>query len=79
MDNIDKLLQGTEVEWKKLGEIAQYSRDRIAFYSINKSNYVGVDNLLQNRAGKTDSNYVPTEGNFTSYGIGDVLIGNIRS
>jgi type I restriction enzyme S subunit len=41
-------------------------------------NYVGVDNILPNRAGKTASNYVPTEGNLTGYHDGDVLIGNIR-
>jgi len=76
----DKLLsfEEGEVEWKALGEIGEYSRKRISSSSIDKSNYVGVDNLLQNRAGKTDSNYAPTEGNLTGYSIGDVLIGNIR-
>jgi type I restriction enzyme S subunit len=39
---------------------------------------VGVDNLLQNRAGKKDSGYVPTSGNSTEYREGDILIGNIR-
>ena len=67
-----------DVEWKALGEVAEYSRERVSFSSIDKSNYVGVDNLLQNRAGKTDSNYVPTEGNLTGYYVGDILIGNIR-
>ena len=33
---------------------------------------------MQNRAGKTDSNYVPKEGNLTGYISGDILIGNIR-
>ena len=45
---------------------------------MKKANYVGVDNLLQNRAGKVGSNYVPTKGNLTAYVVGDVLIGNIR-
>lgn len=67
-----------EVEWKSLGEVGEYSRKRVSSSSIDKSNYVGVDNLLQNRAGKTESNYVPTEGNLTGYSIGDILIGNIR-
>jgi hypothetical protein len=39
---------------------------------------VGVDNLLQNRVGKTKSNHVPTEGNLTGYFVNDILIGNIR-
>lgn len=67
-----------EVEWKTLGEVANYSKTRINFEQLNTSNYVGVDNLLQNRAGKKESNYVPTEGNLIKYQRDDILIGNIR-
>ena len=76
----DKLLsfEDGEVEWKMLGEIAEYSKSRISFQRINEDNYVGVDNLLQNRAGKTKSNYTPTSGNLTEFRAGDILIGNIR-
>ncbi|MDZ7925084.1 MAG: restriction endonuclease subunit S [Marinagarivorans sp.] len=76
----DQLLsfEDGEVEWKMLGEVAAYSRTRISSEQVDSKNYVGVDNLLQNRAGKTESNYVPTEGNLTEYRNGDVLIGNIR-
>jgi len=66
------------VEWKALGEVGEYSTTRISSDLLDKTNYVGVDNLLQNRAGKTDSNYVPTEGNLTGYCQNDILIGNIR-
>ena len=45
---------------------------------LNNKNYVGVDNLLQNRAGKIESNYVPTGGNSTKFFNNDILIGNIR-
>ncbi|ELY6210426.1 restriction endonuclease subunit S [Cronobacter dublinensis] len=76
----DQLLsfEEDEVEWKTLGEIAEYSKARISFEQLNKNNYVGVDNLLQNRAGKIQSNYVPTSGNLTQFREGDILIGNIR-
>lgn len=74
----DKGLSETEVEWMKLGEVAEYSSRRVNAIALSKHNYIGVDNLLQNKAGKKDSNYVPTDGNFTAYTIGDVLIGNIR-
>lgn len=67
-----------QMEWKTLGEIAGYSKARISFDKLNENNYVGVDNLLQNRAGKTLSNYLPTSGNLTKFDIGDILIGNIR-
>ncbi len=76
----DQLLSFNDgkVEWKTLGEIAGYSKARISFDKLNENNYVGVDNLLQNRAGKTLSNYLPTSGNLTKFDIGDILIGNIR-
>nr|WP_083950327.1 restriction endonuclease subunit S [Serratia ficaria] len=61
-----------------LGEIAEYSKARISFELLDKNNYVGVDNLLQNRAGKMQSNYVPTSGNLTKFSENDILIGNIR-
>ena len=75
---LEKLLDGADVAWKPLGGIAEYSPTRISSDVLNESNYVGVDNLLQNRAGRVDSNYVPTSGNLTEYREGDVLIGNIR-
>jgi type I restriction enzyme S subunit len=67
-----------EVEWRTLGEIAQYSKTRISFEQLDETNYVGVDNLLQNRAGKTSSNHVPTLGKLTEFRLNDILIGNIR-
>ncbi|HFV5626616.1 TPA: restriction endonuclease subunit S [Escherichia coli] len=67
-----------EVEWKALGEVAQYSKTRISFELLDERNYVGVDNLLQNRAGKSLSNHVPTSGKLTEFIPTDILIGNIR-
>lgn len=67
-----------DVEWKKLEDIAEYSKTRIGFEQLDETNYVGVDNLLQNQAGKAESKYVPTSGNLTEYRKNDILIGNIR-
>jgi type I restriction enzyme S subunit len=67
-----------EVEWKALGEVAEYSKARIKFEELDKTNYVGVENLLQNRLGKTESSRVPETGNFIQYSEQDILIGNIR-
>jgi type I restriction enzyme S subunit len=58
--------------------IAEYSKDRINASGVNSLNYVGVDNLLQNKLGKTVASYVPKAGYLTKYQQGDVLIGNIR-
>ena len=67
-----------DVVWKTLEEIAEYSKNRICSDKLNKHNYVGVDNLLQNREGKRLSGYVPSEGKMTEYIVNDILIGNIR-
>ena len=77
-DFLEKQLDGAEVEWVALGEVAEYSKTRISFEKVDEQNYVGVDNLLQNREGKTTSSHVPTQGNLTEYCNGDILIGNIR-
>lgn len=78
VDFLGRLLNGAEVKWFALGDVAKYSDVRIDCNGINEKNYVGVDNLLQNRAGKKDSTYVPSEGRLIEYLAGDTLIGNIR-
>jgi type I restriction enzyme S subunit len=59
-------------------DVADYSKNRIAASELNVESYVGVDNLLQNRQGKTVSSYVPKTGKLTRYEVGNILIGNIR-
>lgn len=75
----DELLTfGDDVQVVQLLDIAQYSKDRIEASEVDKNTYVGVDNLLQEKQGKTISSYVPTEGRLTKYHVNDILIGNIR-
>lgn len=78
MSDVYKLLEGVKVEWKSLKEIAEYSKERISSDNLDETNYVGVDNLLQDRKGKTISTRVPVKGNSTRYEPQDILIGNIR-
>lgn len=66
------------VEWLPLGEVGEYSQSRIENSELSEESFIGVDNLLPDRKGKTVSNYVPTKGLSTRYQVGDVLIGNIR-
>jgi len=70
--------QNNNIQWKKLGEVAQYSKGRIDASTLSAKNYVGVDNLLQDCQGKKLSEHVPTEGRCTAYSPKDILIGNIR-
>lgn len=72
-------LEGKEgVEMKKLGEVANFVKDRIEASFLNSQNYVSVENLLKDKAGRIDSENVPFKGNRSCYKHGDVLIGNIR-
>lgn len=69
---------GGYVEYRKLGEIAVYGRERIDASAVDLNSYVGVDNLLPDKRGKTKSSYVPKEGRLIHFTAGDILIGNIR-
>lgn len=51
---------------------------RVKAESLDETNYVGVDNLLQNRAGKTLANYAPNTESLAGFVENDILIGNIR-
>jgi type I restriction enzyme S subunit len=66
------------IKWTKLKNVAQYSKERIEAKHLNSENYIGVDNLLQNRAGKVPSNHAPTSGKVSQFKTDDILIGNIR-
>ena len=76
----DELLRRKTVETEEvlLEDIATYSKERIPANEVDEYSYVGVDNLLQEKRGKTVSSHVPTDGNLTKYYPGDILIGNIR-
>ena len=74
-----KLILFNSTERKvSLKHIAAYSSNRIKAALVNKNTYVGVDNLLPDKRGKTESSYVPNSGTLTKYLPGDILIGNIR-
>ena len=62
----------------KLGSVAEYSQKRISVTDLTPETYVGVDNLLQDRKGKTVATFLPEQGSVTTYNQGDILIGNIR-
>ncbi|MDY0307385.1 MAG: restriction endonuclease subunit S [Desulfovibrionaceae bacterium] len=81
MNRIDDLIAKLcpkGVEFKELGECAEYSNTRIDASKLDETNFVGVDNLLQNAAGKADAKYPPNTARLTAYEVGDILLGNIR-
>jgi len=66
------------VVYKRLGEVASYSNSRVEAIELDETNFVGVDNLLPNRRGKTNAIYRSNTARLTRYEIGDILLGNIR-
>jgi len=62
----------------KLGDIADYSDSRIDCSSLSIENYVGTDNIKQNKQGKENSQYAPNSGFTTEYRKNDILVANIR-
>ncbi len=81
MTKLDQLLKDLcpeGVEHKQLSDVTCYSKRRKDAFEVNEKNYVGVENLLQNKQGKTDASSVPTSGSVIAFDEGDVLIGNIR-
>lgn len=63
---------------RKLSEYASFVSEKISCSKLNKNTYVGMDNMLPDKAGITESEYVPKEGMATAFRKGDILLGNIR-
>ena len=78
LDELIKELCPDGVEYKELNEIAHYAKSRIDATEVDENTYVGVENLLQNKQGKTIGTNVPTSGKVIRFEKGDILIGNIR-
>lgn len=79
MNKIDKLLEELcpeGVEYKPLGEIADYPNKRISIKEIDC--YVGVENLLKDKQGVCKSGVKPDSENAILFIPNDILIGNIR-
>lgn len=63
---------------KLLKDKAFFVTETINNQYLTSSNYISVDNLLPNRNGKCNAEFVPLDGVSIHYRKGDVLIGNIR-
>ena len=50
------------MEQGKLLDFASYVTEKVSNQLLTNENYVGVDNLISNRGGKTKSEYVPSDG-----------------
>ena len=60
----------------RLRDLTSYSSDTAKM--ITSKNYIGIDNMLPNMQGITESSYDVPVGNITGFEKNDILIGNIR-
>lgn len=74
---LESILFG-EDDTNSLSDYAFMGKGRVSADKLSSDNYVSVENLLKNKAGRRDAETVPSEGNWVAYSAGDVLIGNIR-
>ena len=66
------------VEYRKLGEIAYYVKERIKVSDVDACNYVGVEHLRQDTKGRETSEALPDVDSVIAFRPEDILIGNIR-
>ena len=62
----------------QLGFVCEYGKRRISNDALTVENYVSVENLLQEKKGKKDSENLPIDGQYIEYLKNDTLLGNIR-
>ena len=65
-------------EWKSLGEVCDFSKDKVAVSVLDLENYISTENLLPNKGGVTEAASLPKIVTTTSFNVGDILISNIR-
>lgn len=61
-----------------LGDIAMYSKNKIATKDIGVENYISTENMLPEKCGITISSGLPSSNNVSQYEKGDILVSNIR-
>lgn len=73
----DQLLFCTEIN-ATIHDVASFGKGRISSINLNEYNYVSVENLLKDKAGKAKSTKIPEWGFWSKFLKNDILIGNIR-
>ena len=66
--------------WKKgcVGDLCEYSKQRILVKELDLNNYISTENILQDRRGILPSNNLPKAKSVPHFDVGNILISNIR-
>ncbi len=74
--DLENLPEGWRIGY--LSELCYYSNKRMPINEITFESYISTENMLQNKAGITSANGLPTANSVTNFGKGNILISNIR-
>lgn len=66
--------------WKegKLGDVCHYVTDKMETSSLTTISYISTENMLNDKQGVTEASSIPNDIRVTRYGVGDILLSNIR-
>ena len=66
--------------WKegKLGDVCHYVTDKMDTSSLTTISYISTENMLNDKQGVTEASSIPNDIRVTRYGVGDILLSNIR-
>ena len=78
LDGLIERLCPDGVPYLPLSACAEYTNRHIAVSDLDKTSFVGVDNLLPNRGGRADAKHLPNTSQVKRFSANDILIGNIR-
>ena len=69
-----------EGEWTEhtLGDISEFSKERLTSKELSCDNYVATENMLQDYQGIVTASNIPSNTNVIKFSKGDVLLSNIR-
>jgi type I restriction enzyme S subunit len=62
----------------ELKDVSDYGTEKIDAELLNSNNYISTDNLIPEKGGAVNSDYLPTKGRVSKYSVGDTLVSNIR-
>lgn len=67
-------------DWENfsLGDVCNFSTDKIEVSKLDLGNYISTENLLPNKGGITEAASLPKVVTTTAFDVGDILISNIR-
>ena len=75
---LDEFIKIETSDIVKLKDVAIYRKERLKREFLTEDNYISVENLLKDRAGKIKSSNLPSVDSVIKYEKEDILIGNIR-